>query len=70
VRRRIALPCRRGWRGFVLALGLSALAPAAWAEGVFRVCLDENNLPYSARNAEQGFDIGVSQAVAQQLGRR
>ncbi len=70
MRRRIALPCRRGWRGFVLALGLSALAPAAWAEGVFRVCLDENNLPYSARNAEQGFDIGVSQAVARQLGRR
>ena len=56
----------------VLAACLAVLTSSAHADGVLKICLNEDAPPYSAsgKNGESGFDLEVSKALARQLGRK
>lgn len=71
--RRLFQPGSRSLRwGWIPALlFLSSLGPLSLAEkpGPLRVCLLEDNLPYSARQPESGFDLETARAIAARLQR-
>jgi ABC-type amino acid transport substrate-binding protein len=50
---------------FLFSLGSKALADK---QTVLRVCLLEDNLPYSSRQNDSGFDLDIAKAVAEALG--
>ncbi len=50
---------------FLFSLGSKALADK---QTVLRVCLLEDNLPYSSRRNDSGFDLDIAKAVAEALG--
>jgi ABC-type amino acid transport substrate-binding protein len=58
---------------FLVAISLTMSAmPAAASEEALKVCLDENRPPFSAHRRgapDGGFDVGLAQAIATELGR-
>lgn len=49
--------------------GLLVAEESASSSNALRVCLLENNLPYSSRQDSSGFDFDVAKAVAEALGK-
>jgi ABC-type amino acid transport substrate-binding protein len=58
-----------------ILLGFSLVLWSSWYthaddQNNFRVCLLENNLPYSSRQENSGFDFDTAKAVADALGKK